>query len=381
MKTEKLVMLAVLALSTLTMNAQGVEFMPEGSLLKDALAKAKAENKDVLLDCYTVWCGPCRMMTTSVFPLKEMGDYINPKYVAIKIDMEKGEGPEIARRHDVAAYPTFIVFDADGKEKGRIVGGAMAERFISELEKRQAANDNMDERYAQGERSKEFLMQYMDYLGSAYRNGQLAEVAAVLLDSQAETFAADSALVDVFMQYMSDPYSTAFVYTVLHPEAMKAAVGDRKYEAKVDQVFTLASGKTVKRNEAGGGDLDTEALDKLCAQAESMGLDSGKYRFNAMLGYVQYNKDWNGFVELTKAYLTNNEDKVSDGRLGGWAKRVAMSTQDTQPRASMKAMLDARILDLKSGKRKIQTTPDDPDGSALMKQLEVLSAELAKPTD
>ena len=267
MKAKKLVTLAVLTLSTLAMSAQGVEFMPEGSLLKDALAKAKTENKDVLLDCYTVWCGPCRMMTTTVFPQKEMGDYINPKFVPIKIDMEKGEGPEIARRHDVAAYPTFIIFDADGKEKGRIVGGSQAERFISELEKVQAAaaNGNMADRYAQGERSREFFIEYIDYLGRSYRKRQQDEVAGVLLDSQPETFAADSALVDVFMNYLSNPYSAAFVYTVLHPEAMKAAVGDVKLNGKIDQVFTLASGKTVKRNEAGGADLDAEARDKLCA--------------------------------------------------------------------------------------------------------------------
>lgn len=380
MTMKKFFMGLAAAVCALSLSAQGVEFMPEGSLLKDALAKAKAENKDVLLDCYTTWCGPCRMMTTQIFPQKEMGDYINPRFVAIKIDMEKGEGPEIARNNDVAAYPTFIIFNADGKEKGRIVGGSQAERFKSELEKVLASGGagSMDERYANGERSREFLIEYMAALEKSYRKGQQAEVAAVLLDSNAETFASDSVLVDVFMTKLNNPYSTAFVYSVKHPEALKAAVGDFKYNGKVDQVFTMASGKTVKRNAAGGGDLDTEALDKLCAHAKELGLDSEKYRFNAMQGFAQYNQDWTSYVNNAKAYLAKNDDKVSDGRLGGWGRRIDMSCKDASVRAEMKAMLDGRIADIKSGKRKVQTSPKDPDGAGIMKQIEDISASLSK---
>ena len=380
MTMKKIFMGLAAAVCALGLSAQGVEFMPEGSLLKDALAKAKAENKDVLLDCYTSWCGPCRMMTTQVFPQKEMGDYINPRFVAIKIDMEKGEGPEIARKNDVAAYPTFIIFSADGKEKGRLIGGSQAQKFISELEDRlaTAAAGQMDERYAKGGRSQEFLIDYMAFLEKSYRKSKQAEVADVLLDSRAETFASDTTLVNVFMNYSNNPYSSAFVYSVQHPEAMNAAVGDVKFKGKVDYVFTQASGKTVKRNEAGGADLDKEALDQLCEQAKMLGLDSGKYRFNAEMGYVQRNNDWNSFVDVCKRYLATNGDKVSDSRLGGWAKRLAVNTQDAQARAAMKVVLDERIAAIKSGKRAAQTTKDDPDGSAMMKQLEEVSASLVK---
>ncbi len=41
------------------------------------------------------------------FPMKNVGDYLNAKFVCIKIDAEKGEGPELAKRYQVKAYPTF----------------------------------------------------------------------------------------------------------------------------------------------------------------------------------------------------------------------------------------------------------------------------------
>ena len=378
MTMRKFFMGLMSAVCALGLSAQGVEFMPEGSLLKDALAKAKAENKDVLLDCYTTWCGPCRMMSTQVFPQKVMGDYINPRFVSIKIDMEKGEGPELARQNDVAAYPTFIIFSADGKEKGRMVGGSQPETFLAELEKTlaMAAKGDMNERYAQGERSQEFLMEYLEYLNKTYRKGQLAEVADALLDSRAETFAADSDLVDVFMKYSTNPYSTAFTYTVKHPDALKAAVGEIKYNTKVDQVFSQASGKTVLRNKDGGGTLDSEALDKLCAHAKDLGLDSEKYRFNANMSYLQLNKDWGGFVEAIKGFVATNNDKMPDMRLSALASRIEMSSQDAQTRAEMKAVIDRRLAEIKSGKRAVHTSRNDPDGSGMIKQLEEVSAKL-----
>jgi thiol-disulfide isomerase/thioredoxin len=39
-------------------------------------AKAKAENKYIFMDCFTTWCGPCKYMSTTIFPQKESGDYI-----------------------------------------------------------------------------------------------------------------------------------------------------------------------------------------------------------------------------------------------------------------------------------------------------------------
>ena len=33
--------------------------------LAKALEKAKIENKYVFVDCYTSWCGPCKMMAVS----------------------------------------------------------------------------------------------------------------------------------------------------------------------------------------------------------------------------------------------------------------------------------------------------------------------------
>ena len=56
---------------------------------EEAIKAAQTENKLVFMDFYTVWCGPCKMMTSNVFPQKHVGDYLNKYFVCIKLDAEK----------------------------------------------------------------------------------------------------------------------------------------------------------------------------------------------------------------------------------------------------------------------------------------------------
>lgn len=100
-----------------------------------ALAKAKKENKKLMVDCYTLWCGPCRFMATNVFPNDTLGAYMNEHFVCMKLDMEHGEGPERNKTFNVKAYPTFIFFDADGKELSRFEGMAMQDDFQKRCER------------------------------------------------------------------------------------------------------------------------------------------------------------------------------------------------------------------------------------------------------
>lgn len=100
-----------------------------------ALAKAKKENKKLMVDCYTLWCGPCRFMAKNVFPDEKLGKFMNEHFVCMQLDMEHGEGPERNKTFQVEAYPTFIFFDADGKEMSRFEGMAMQDDFQKRCER------------------------------------------------------------------------------------------------------------------------------------------------------------------------------------------------------------------------------------------------------
>ena len=151
----------------------------------EGLKAAKAEGKTLFIDFYTEWCGPCKRMARDVFPLKEVGDYMNAKFVCLKIDAEKGEGVELAERFGIKAYPTFITVSTDGKELGRREGGMTASQ-LPVLVERMLDPDltpaRMKERYEGGERTPALMEAYASYLREEAYNansGMEEQIAAV----------------------------------------------------------------------------------------------------------------------------------------------------------------------------------------------------------
>lgn len=145
--------------------AQEVDFREMS--LQEALGNATKEKKMVFLDFYTTWCGPCKKMTREVFSQKVAGDYFNRAFVCLKIDAEKGEGKELAKKYAIQGYPTFIVLKADGTEVYRTSGFRPADVFVDKIRKGvdpQWSPEQMARRYGKGERTPELVNTYALYL-------------------------------------------------------------------------------------------------------------------------------------------------------------------------------------------------------------------------
>lgn len=131
---KKFLFIAFFLMMTLSVAGQdGIKW--ENGTFSETLAKAKEAAKPVFLDCYTSWCGPCKMMMNEVFTTKQAGDYFNANFVNLSMDMEKGEGVGLAKKYDVSVYPTFIIIDCEGNETGRVVGADSIENFIEKIKK------------------------------------------------------------------------------------------------------------------------------------------------------------------------------------------------------------------------------------------------------
>ncbi|MFR3332328.1 MAG: thioredoxin family protein, partial [Odoribacter splanchnicus] len=132
------------------------------------------ENTLVFIDFYTSWCGPCKMMMKDVFPQKLVGDYLNERFVCIKLDAEK-EGKELTKRYQVKAYPTFVGVDPDGKEVMRKVGMAQANDFIGEIDRQidpEKSPARLKQRYESGERTPDLIAAYAGLKISEARAGR-----------------------------------------------------------------------------------------------------------------------------------------------------------------------------------------------------------------
>jgi thiol-disulfide isomerase/thioredoxin len=217
-------LLCLLALLPVLATAQGIAFEP-GSW-KDAVAKAKAEKKLIFLDTYTTWCGPCKWMDKNVYPDAKVGEKFNAAFVNFKVDAEKGEGIELAKKYQVTAYPTYLFVSADETLVYRTIGSRPAEKFIEEADKaltagREKPLSAWESEYAGGQRDAEFLRGYLE------KRQKLGLSNADLFDAYLATLPADSLAAPSTLRLLADdnhpPVAGGKAFGVLYENRNKLA--------------------------------------------------------------------------------------------------------------------------------------------------------------
>lgn len=164
---------------------------------KEVLERAKRDGKLVFMDCYTSWCGPCRMMSSVVFTREDVGNAFNPYFVSFKVDMEKGEGIDLARTYNVHVFPTMLILDTDGRLVHRFAGARSPQDLI------QIANENKDvsvgytamkTAYDAGERTPKVVYNYVRHMTAS---GEMNEADGAKLMTECLNGLDDKALADV----------------------------------------------------------------------------------------------------------------------------------------------------------------------------------------
>ncbi len=161
---KNIVILLVLSLMTLGVYGQGIEFF-HGSY-EEAMKKAQTENKQIFVDVYTSWCGPCKIMAKKVFPLKEVGDYYNKNYVCLKLDAEKEADHGFFKNYKAKAYPSYFWLGADGNildSKTGVVSPEVLIQYGKDAEKSNLSQllEKGKQRWDSGERSLELVNEYV----------------------------------------------------------------------------------------------------------------------------------------------------------------------------------------------------------------------------
>jgi thiol-disulfide isomerase/thioredoxin len=71
-----------------------------------ALAKAKEQEKLLLVDFTATWCGPCKKMDADTWRNAEVGAWLAEHAVAIQVDVD--EQKDLAQQFKVNAMPTVV---------------------------------------------------------------------------------------------------------------------------------------------------------------------------------------------------------------------------------------------------------------------------------
>ncbi|MEO0899007.1 MAG: DUF255 domain-containing protein [Bacteroidota bacterium] len=206
MKQLAFVGLMILSLSGLFAQ-EGIQF--EHGSWADALAKAKAEDKMIFMDAYTTWCGPCKWMTANVFPEEKVGEFYNKNFINVKMDMEKGEGPDLALTYGVRAYPSLLFINGEGELIHQAIGSRDAVKFVALGEEAMDPKKQIGPQMAKfnkGERDPDFLRNLTVVALDNYMP-ELGDISKAYFETQSDLLTKENTeLIFKVTQKEDDPY-------------------------------------------------------------------------------------------------------------------------------------------------------------------------------
>lgn len=307
----------------------------------EAINAAKAENKLVFMDFYTDWCGPCKMMMREVFPQKEVGDFMNEKFVCIKLNAEK-EGKELAKLYKVKAYPTFIAIDTNKNIVLTKVGGGSANAFVEEIDRMLDPNkspERMKERYESGERTPELVSAYAAYLVSESQKGkntnmELENKAYDIVNSYFDNLSDADKLspknLFIYENYIQGTDCNLAKYMVAHHNDFDPAI-----KQKTDEIIGEMFKRQIYYYFNGHKDYDEKVYSDAKRDIQNLNLNADK-EYDNVYKFIECHAkgDLNAYLDLCEKEFSSLSKEQQNSLLSGFAKMINTDDKTIRQRAS-----------------------------------------------
>lgn len=274
-------------------------------------AEATAQGKLIFVDCYAVWCGPCKWMDKNIFTQAEVGELMNEHFINAKIDMEKGEGIALAKEYDIRAFPTFLFLDASGNLLHRVCGARQLEEFVAEIEKSISEgsgrlNDYL-EQFSNGNREAEFLAEYLVQLEGACM-GYQDQLKAYWESIDAENYLSEPSW-KLMNNFISDINADEFVFLLANRGQFNQKYGEEAVNNLIEKAYGSAFSSAARAE-------NKEDFDRIAANLKNTGYENQeKIVLKAEMGWAGKRGDWQTYAEkailFVVPYIWDNANELN----------------------------------------------------------------------
>lgn len=319
--------------------AGGIKF--EDGNWQATLDKAKKEKKLVFLDAYTTWCGPCKWMSKNVFTDDAVGAYYNSNFVNAKMDMEKGEGLDIAEKYGINVYPSLLWINGDGEVVHRVCGAIESEVFIKAG--KTALDNKANLRYYTNKGTKkasaEYIYEYLTVMNEACLNTD--EVIGAYMDSMPAYELTSEGNWKIITDFGLPYTSEAFSFLVCSQKEFDAKYGKETVDTIVKEMFLWELQKSLR-----GFSKNPDPYYAFIAK-----LDDFKYQYRdqimdlGSLNVSYLNEDWYGIHKMA-SYM---QDKTNFVNADMWNKLAWAFYTDVEDEAMLQTAVTWTDLALQEG--------------------------------
>lgn len=271
-------------------------------------AKAKAENKIIFLDAFTSWCGPCKWMAKNTFTNDTVAQYYNTTFINAKIDMEVGEGLDIAKKYEVHIYPSLLYLDYNGDIVHRSIGARASKEFIQlgndalNPEKQFAA---MEKKYTEGNWDVSFLNKYLNFLS---HNGlNVEKPLTTYFSKQKDADLSNRQNWTIIESHLNNKDSREFNYLLKNTDEFSKKYTADSVNQKIYSVYIDVLQKTIY-----GKNADSTKYFSLKDEIKKLNFrDSEKAILLSEIWYYQSKQDYVNYSKSAVPYIDKYENENS----------------------------------------------------------------------
>lgn len=236
----RFIYLSLLILFIGTGNAQN-QFEHDAITYKDALVKAKQENKPVFIMLYANWCPHCNAMKNSTFKDATVLTFLKANYICVWKDIEKEEGFSLKNKFDTKSLPAFLIVDATETLLYNLKGEIKTADFLSEIKNAldpKMQLPHLEAVFMADPSNANKCLAYLNTLRKGRERVDLSKATHTYLATQSDTQLLSEINWRIIANGVSDIQSHEFQYVLQHQKEFASIASADRVEKKITNIVT-----------------------------------------------------------------------------------------------------------------------------------------------
>lgn len=305
--------------------------------LAQAMKKAAKEKKMIYVDLSATWCGPCQQLKKTTFRDDMVVDFMIKNYINIAFECDKdGEmSLEYRNKFKSTAFPTHLIISETGELIHKFVGFHRPAEFIAEMRKGVGTDKGLgyyNRKYAEGERSPEFMNQYISMLAAANEGATASGLACEYLNTLSLDELTERKNFILVYEFARDIDSELAQKVVTNYKKFEKALGKEELNNYMYLLWTVKADSYVTEVD-GKKTYDKQGFEACCKKMKASGFEAAE---SIALGSSARNAilmdDWDSFMDTTLGYMHKNKGKANPMITCNWGMDVQRACKDKEIR-------------------------------------------------